>query len=44
MREEDYLLSLGKKTIKELTIKLISSRLNVKSYNKLSKEVGDFTN
>jgi len=42
MKKEDYLPSLGKKTIKKLTLKLFSSRLNIKSYNKLSKEVEDF--
>jgi len=41
MREADYLLSCGK-TIKRLTIKFFSGILNIKPYNKLSKEVKDF--
>ena len=41
MKGADYLLFYGK-TIKKLTIKFLSSRLNLRFYNKLSKEIGDF--
>jgi len=37
----DYLLFYDK-IIKKFTLKLISSRLNIKFYNKLSKEIKDF--
>jgi len=42
IKEEDYSPSLGEKTIKKFIFKFFSSRLNLKLYNKLSKEVGDF--
>jgi len=41
MKEVDYLLSYDK-IMKKLTIKILSSRLNLKLYNKLSKKAGDF--
>ena len=37
----DYLLNYDT-IIKKLTFKFLSSRLNLKLYNKLSKEVKDF--
>jgi len=40
MREADYLLFYDE-TIKKLTIKFFSSRLYIKLYSKLSKEVED---
>ena len=42
IKEEDYSPSLDKKMIKEFTFKFLSSRLNLRFYNKLSKEIGDF--
>jgi len=41
MKGVDYSLFYDKKT-RELTIKFLSSRLNLKPYNKLSKEVDNF--
>ena len=41
MKEADYLLFYDKMT-KKLTLKFLSSRLNLNFYSKLSKEVEDF--
>ena len=42
IKEEDYSPSLDKKIMRKLTLKFFSSRLNLRPYNKLSKEVEDF--
>jgi len=41
MREADYLLFYDE-TMKKLTFKFFSNRLNIKSYNRLSKETENF--
>jgi len=42
IKKEDYSPSLDRKTIRKFTLKLLNSKLNLKFYNKLSKEAGDF--
>ena len=41
-KKEDYSPFLDKKTIKKLIFEFLNSRLNIKLYNKLSKETEDF--